>query len=350
MKAPVRRASRLAALTIAAPAFVAACTTVAPPPEPAPTQSGPGYRYYLTGNPADVVRPTRGLWVAQGGGDDVDENYVRMGAYGGGGDFVVLRASGADDYNDYIYGLCHCDSVETIVLDQGAGTSDPFVIGKIRNAEALFIGGGDQSNYIRYWKGTPVQDAINHVAAKPAPIGGTSAGMAVMGEFVYSAEGKESLTSAAALADPYAPDLTLARDFLRLSGLENIITDQHLQERDRIGRTVALLARLQADGWSTALRAIAADRETAVHIDPATGMAEVFATPDHPTPYAYFMVPTGPPPACAPGKPLTTAAISVYRLGPGGSFDLAKWLGTGGIGYELRVQDGRLHSSRENNY
>jgi cyanophycinase len=342
------RVCRLAALALAASSWLAACTTAKP--VPVPVRSGPGYRYYVSGNPADVVRPTRGLWVAQGGGDDVDQNYVRMGAYGGGGDFVVLRASGADDYNDYIYGLCHCDSVETIVLDKGAGTSDPFVIETLRNAEALFIGGGDQSNYIRYWKGTPVQDAINHVAAKPAPVGGTSAGMAVMGEFVYSAEGRKSLTSPVALADPYAPDVTLARDFIALSGLENVITDQHLRERDRIGRTVALLSRLQADGWSAMPRAIAADRETAVHIDPATGIAEVFSTPDHPTPFAYFMVTTGPPPVCAPGKPLTTAAISVYRVAPGGSFDLATWRGTGGLAYELRAQQGELQSSRENNY
>lgn len=315
-----------------------------------PAAAGPGYRYYVTGNPGDVVRETRGLWVAQGGGDDVDENYVRMGAYAGGGDFVVLRASGADEYNDYIFALCQCDSVETFVFDRGAAMADPFVVATIRNAEAVFIAGGDQSNYIRHWKGTPVEDAINHVAAKPAPIGGTSAGMAVMGEFVYSAEGAESLTSAVALADPYAPDLTLARDFLALPGLENVITDQHLQERDRIGRTVALLARLQQDGWSEQPRAIAADRETAVHIDPATGTAAVFATADHPTPYVYFMKATGLPTACAPGKPLTTSAISVYRLGPGGRFDLTRWEGNGGVEYELTARDGFLQSSRENNY
>jgi len=344
MKEGFRRALRLTALALAPLTILAACAASAP------TRSGPGFTYYLTGNPADVVRQTRGLWVAQGGGDDVDENYVRMGAYGGGGDFVVLRASGADDYNDYIFELCNCDSVETIVFDKDAGTADPFVIRTIRNAEAVFIAGGDQSNYIRYWKDTPIEDAINFVAAKPAPIGGTSAGMAVMGEFVYSAEGQESLTAAAALSDPYATDLTLARDFLALPGFENVITDQHLQERDRIGRTVALLARLQKDGWSATPRAIAADRETALHIDPANGTAEVFATPDHPTPYVYFLKPAGPPAICEPGKPLTTGAISVYRLGPGGQFDLARWQGTGGIEYELGVRNGGLRSSRGNNY
>jgi hypothetical protein len=174
--------------------------------------------------------------------------------------------------------------------------------------------------------------------------------MAVLGEFVYSAEGQESLTSAVALADPYAPDLTLARGFLALAGLANVLTDQHLQERDRIGRTVALLSRLQKDGWSAQPHAIAADRETALHVDPATGTAQVFSTADHPTPYVYFMTPAGAPAVCEPGKPLTTGAIAVYRIGPGGRFDLRAWEGSGGVAYELRATDGVLLSSRESNY
>src|SRR4029077_9657912 len=99
------------------------------------------HRYYVTGTRDDVVRPTSGLLVLQGGGDDVDENYRRMGERGGGGDFVVLRASGADEYDDYIFGLCHCASVATLVIDDRSASEDPFVIQTIRNAEALFIAG-----------------------------------------------------------------------------------------------------------------------------------------------------------------------------------------------------------------
>ena len=302
---------------------------------PSPTT----FKHYLTGNPADVVRPTSGLLVLQGGGDDVDENYIQMGARGGGGDFVVLRATGDDDYQAYIYGLCHCDSVETLIVDNRAAAFDPYVVETVRNAEALFIAGGDQANYVRFWKGTPLEDAINFVVAKPAPIAGTSAGMAILGEFSYSAMTPESLTSATALADPYAADVTLERDFLVVPGLAGIITDQHLQERDRIGRTVALLARLLQDHWTKDARAIAADRETAVHIDPATGVAQVFATSkDHPTPFAYFMSANRLPERCEPGQPLTFSNIDVYRLEPGGSFNLATWKGEGGIAYHLSVR------------
>jgi cyanophycinase len=304
------------------------------------------YQYYLTGDATDVQPSTRGLLVLQGGGDDVAENYVRMGAMSGGGDFVVLRASGEDEYNEYIYKLCSCDSVETLVIASRDAAVDPFVVDKVRNAEALWIAGGDQSNYVRFWKGTPLQEAINFVVAKPAPIGGTSAGMAVAGEFVYSATGPDSLTTQAALADPLARDLTLERDFLKLPRLRGIITDQHLQERDRIGRTMALLARLMKDGWSEHPRAIAADRETAVHIDPATAIAQVFATAKHPTPHVYFLSATEPAQLCERAQPLTLRNVDVYRIAPGGRFDLAAWKGQGGTAYTLSAEAGKLESSR----
>ncbi len=315
-----------------------------------PTRVAPGVRHFLIGNAADVVRRTQGLLVLQGGGDDVDRNYIRMGALGGGGDFVVLKASGKDDYNSYIYALCGCDSVETLVFDDRQAAFDPLVIDSIRNAEALFIAGGDQARYVRFWKGTPVEDAINYVVAKPAPIGGTSAGMAILGEFSYSAMSDESVTTEAGLADPFVRDLTLERDFLVLPKLANVITDQHLQEHQRIGRTIAFLARLIDDGWTTQGRAIAADRETALHVDPQSGLGEVFATPDHETPYVYFLSTPGPPEACESGTPLTFRNIAVYRIGPGGRFDLNSWRGQGGIAYTLSAEAGALTSSRTEIY
>jgi len=305
-----------------------------------------GYSYSVVGNPADVVTPTSGLLVLQGGGTDVDENFVRMGARSGGGDFVVIRASGTDAYNPYIYSLCSCDSVATIVFKNRNAAFEPFVINTIRNAEALFIAGGDQSDYVNFWKNTPIEDAINFVAAKPAPVGGTSAGMAVMSEFLYSAMSNSSLDSAEGLANPFHRDLTLDRDFLSLAKLGGLITDQHLIERDRMGRTMAFLARLVHDGWTTEGRAIAADRETALHVNPADGRAEVLSTPAHETPYVYFLRTPGPPEVCAPGTPLTYRNVAVYRIGPGGTFDLDRWRGTGGISYTLSAEGGMLTSSR----
>jgi cyanophycinase-like exopeptidase len=107
--------------------------------------AAPNYAHYVVGNPADVTTTATPLLVMQGGGTDVDENFVRMGAHSGGGDFVVIRASGTDAYNPYIYGRCSCDSVEPFVFKNRNASFDPYVIGRIRNAGALVIAGGDQS-------------------------------------------------------------------------------------------------------------------------------------------------------------------------------------------------------------
>ena len=316
----------------------------------APLHAAPGYASYIVGNPADVVRPTTGLLVMQGGGLDVDENFSAMGAASGGGDFVVIRFNGGDGYNQYILDLCGCDSVETISFKNRNASFNQVVIDKIRNAEALFIAGGDQSDYVKTWKDTPIEDAINFVAAKPAPVGGTSAGMAIMSQFAYSAMSNSSLISEEGLGDPFHKDLTLDRDFVAIPALANIITDQHLIERDRIGRTVAFLARLVNDGWTATARAIASDRNTAVHLNPANGTVEVFSTPGWPTPYVYFMRTNGTPQVCQPETPLTYQNVSVYRIGPGGSFDLDTWNGNGGLAYSLSATAGVLTSSNGSIY
>src|SRR6185436_12956112 len=106
------------------------------------------YRSYITGSPADAHTKTSFGVAMLGGGGDVDEAYQWLCQKSGGGDFVVLRASGADGYNDYLWKLCKLDSVESIVtLSRDAG-SDPYVLQQVRNAEVIFFAGGDQANYV----------------------------------------------------------------------------------------------------------------------------------------------------------------------------------------------------------
>ena len=301
------------------------------------------YDYYLTGDAADATGTTEFGLGLMGGGTDVDALFTWMSDRAGGGDFVVIRASGADGYNQYVYDLGNFNSVETLVLKNRAASSDPFVLQTIRNAEALFIAGGDQSNYVNQWKDTAVEDAIHELAARGIPIAGTSAGTAILSEFVYAAQ-RFSATSAEALANPYNRDITLDRDFLLLPHMTGIITDQHLIERDRLGRTLVFMARIVADGWATESKAIAIDRETAVLID-ASGRAAVVANATHATPFAYF-IRGGTPEVVQPDVPLTYQNLSVYRVEPGASFDLTAWRGRGGTAYTLNVNAGVVISTQ----
>jgi cyanophycinase len=301
------------------------------------------FDYYLTGNGGDVVRTTVSGLGLMGGGTDVDALFTWMSERAGGGDFVVIRASGADGYNQYVYDLGNFDSVETLVLKNRSASSHPFVIQVIRNAEALFIAGGDQSNYVNQWKGTPVEDAIHELAARGVPIAGTSAGTAILSEFIYSAQ-KFSATSADALANPFNRDITLDRDFLLLRHMAGIITDQHLIERDRLGRTRTFMARIVADGWAPESKAIAIDRETAVLVE-ADGRATIVANADHPTPFAYFLR-GGTPEVVAPETPLTYTNIAVQRAQPGSRFNVPMWRGSGVTAYTLHVQSGAITSTQ----
>ena len=282
-----------------------------------------------------------------GGGSDLDEAFRWLCNKGNGGDFLVLRARGDDDYNSYVNGLCKVNSVATLIIPDREAAEDPAVVEIILKAEVLFIAGGDQANYIRGWKGTPVEAAINDDVAAGKPIGGTSAGLAVEGEFAYSALGDKpddkNLASVDALANPYFERVALERDFLKIPHLENLITDSHFAKRDRMGRTLVFLARIMKDGWSQSPREVAIDEKSAVLVE-TDGKATVVGTGRG----AYFLRPTQAPEVCEKGTPLTFRNVSVYRVPAGGHFDLTSWTGDGGTAYSLSVERGKIESTQRN--
>ena len=157
-------------------------------------QDKPAYQYFRVGAAADLVAKSAPGYALMGGGADLDEAFRWLCARAWGGDFLVLRAAGTDAYDPYIAGLedgksCKLNSVATLVIPSRQAAAEPFVAEAIRHAEAIFIACGDHANYVRFWMGTAVQREINAAIARGVPLGGTSAGLAVMGEWAYSAEG-----------------------------------------------------------------------------------------------------------------------------------------------------------------
>jgi cyanophycinase len=257
----------------------------------------------------------------------------------GGGDFVVIRATGTDAYNPYILSLGSVDSVETIIIKSRTAASDTFVTDKIRNAEALFIAGGDQNDYVTLWKGTPVEDAIHYLVTKNVPIGGTSAGLAVMGEFLFSAA-NGTVDSRTALGNPYNNKVALDRDFLVLPNLGGLITDSHFVTRDRMGRLVTFLARIVQDGWASPAKGVGIDEQTALAVE-ANGTATVLGSGA-----AYFLRTPGAPEVCLAKKALTYRNVSVYRVSGSATFNFSTWVGSGGTTYTLTAENGVLTSTQ----
>lgn len=302
----------------------------------------PDYDYYLTGNAGDVMlrAPRTPSLVLMGGGPDVDDAFRWMIAKAGGGDVVVIRSRGADGYNPYIYQMGGVDSVQTLVIPSRTAASDPFVIDTIRKAEVLFIAGGDQSDYASFWKGTPVEDAIHELAQRNVPVGGTSAGLAIMGQYAFTAL-NGSVTSAQALDNPYDRKITLDRDFLSLPYLSLALADAHLDTRDRMGRLVTFLARIVQDGWTSTARGIGLAVETAVVIDDGRAFKLGVGA-------AYFLSTNGLPQVCTAKSPLTYSSVSVQRLGAAGSFDMVAWRSydQGTTNYSLSADRGVLISTQ----
>ena len=229
--------------------------------------------------------------------------------------------------------------METVIIKTRAAASDPFVVDKINKAEALFIAGGDQYDYVKYWKGTPVEDAIHNLVARNVPVGGTSAGLAILGGFAFSAA-NGTVDSSTALGNPYGRRITLERDFLVIPNLGSTITDSHFVTRDRMGRLVTFLARIVQDGWATQAEGIGIDEQTALAVE-ANGNVSVLGIGS-----AYLLRTPGAPQVCTSKTDLTYRNISVYRLNGSATFNLATWLGSGGTEYTITAEAGVLSSTQ----
>lgn len=279
-----------------------------------------------------------------GGGADLDEAFRWLCQRAGGGDFLVLRAHGDDEYNRYIRGLCPLNSVATIVIPSRAAANEPFVEQMIREASGIFIAGGDQSNYINFWMGTPVQAELNAAIARGVPLGGTSAGLAVMGEYAYSAQGDKpddpNLDGKTAMADPFGPRITLVQGFLQIPILKGVITDTHFAKRNRMGRLLVFLAKLNESGSSLdTVRGIGLEQRAAVLLE-ADGTGTVVGHGN-----AYFIDPQRTPPVLQPGKALTGVEFDVQKVAPGHSFHIKEWRGDT-TKYTLSVEKGTIHSTQ----
>lgn len=353
------------------------------------------YRYFAVGDPAaSIALPARhphASLVLMGGGRDVDQAFrwmIRKAgiAPGTGGRFVVLRARGTGAYNPYIYysgqdrrtrGLpgkgwvggaaLGLSSVETLVVPSRAAAEDPFVNAVVRGADAVFIAGGDQRHYIRFWKGTALDRSLSDLLSQNVPLGGTSAGLAILGEYTFAAM-QGTIDSAAALSNPFDPRITIdpapvapGKRFLAPAPLLGVLTDSHFDKRKRMGRLVAFLSRIgRAGGGCAAMPGDDADKEAFVRGIGVSEQAALLIESDaegrdflarrirnpgsEGEGAVYFIRPLVPPSACEAGVPLTIDEVEIRKLSDSRSvFNLSDWSGV--EPYLVRVRKGQFDVS-----
>ncbi len=227
------------------------------------------------------------------------------------GDVVVLSTRGGDIYSSPIYAAADFNSVQTVLVPPEAPGADiDRVATRLATAEIVFLPDGDASAYAR-WAGTSLGDAVHAVYNRGGVVAGSGAGAVALGWAVLTT----TTDSATALANPYAPSITLAPGPFSLPLMSGAYVDLGLASKDRFGVLAAMTARAGAEGLTGIVgtpalgvgldvnAALAFDRQGIVTLladDGATGSA--------------FILHDGAGVTVASGQPLVWPAAQVTRF------------------------------------
>lgn len=278
------------------------------------------------GNATDVSRTTWNgpAFTMNGDGSVVPASMTRaineIRGNTGTLDVVVLAGSAPTSGSktpecDTVVTLTGVNSCTSWTLTTSTDATNSQLNSDIRNAEFIYFAGGDQCRYAA-WKGTPLEASVESVITKGGGSGGGSAGHHINSPIVYNAC-QGSVTSAEALANPYDSYITFTTGMFNWPNYANVINDSHFVTRDRMGRTMAFVARALKDGLTTGGSAWGVGVEQgggSLFVD-KNGLATEFGQD------AYVVLGDHTPEKAVAGQPLTFSNYKIWRLTPGTTFD-----------------------------
>ncbi|MBN2355580.1 T9SS type A sorting domain-containing protein [candidate division KSB1 bacterium] len=181
------------------------------------------------------------------------------------GPVLVMHYSDGSSWLENYFKSFGAQSAGSLVISNRTAADDSANYKKIIAAKMVFLRGGGQENYYNKWNDTLVEQALIQLYQAGGVIGGTSAGLAVLGGVDYSALTARSVVSASALRNPFYNDVTLTGDFLPL--VPGVIFDSHFTARGRIGRLMAFVGHWNA-AHNENIIGIGVDERTAFCIEP----------------------------------------------------------------------------------
>ncbi|WP_199820478.1 hypothetical protein [Streptomyces sp. NRRL F-2664] len=255
-------------------------------------------------------------------------------------DVVVLAASTPGSGSrtpecDAVVRLSGINSCTTWTLTRAADGNNAQANADIRNAEFVYFAGGDQCKYAA-WKSTALRASVQSVVAKGGGSGGGSAGHHINSSVVYDAC-RGSITSSEALSNPYDSYATFTTGMFDWPNYGSTINDSHFVTRDRMGRTMAFVARALKDGLAPGGKAwgVGVEEGGSLFVD-KNGLATLFGAE------SYVVLGDHQPERAVPGEPLTFSGYKIWRLAPGQTFDFKN---RPTCGYYLRSVTGGVADS-----
>lgn len=227
------------------------------------------FSYKKIGSPKDKIIKTKSSYTMFGGGRNESSGMKNFLREIKGGNLLVI--SGKDLLNHrYTHDFWRMSeefslplrSVETFSFHHRIAGESKKLLSLIKRADGVFFTGGNQAKYITRIKGTSFH---RELLKKDIPIGGTSAGLAIMGEYIFSAK-YGGLRSSTVLKKPHSKDISIENDFFYNSLLGSTITDTHFSKREREGRLLGFMFKTQFDFKKNSLFGIGVDEQTSLHL------------------------------------------------------------------------------------
>jgi len=276
-----------------------------------------------------------GTMILAGGGSEGDigdktawsytlyTKLVQNGDINGDGqvNVAILSNSRQDNWLPTYFRWLGATRAYNVFVPTVAAANNPRIVDSVKNADIVFIKGGDQGEYYDLWKGTLLATHILAVAQAGGAIGGTSAGAMSMSQYCFC--GSQDLVSLDVLEDAesiYLTDVSdggsgIHTDYLGL--VPNAVVDTHFTTRARLGRLLGILGKAVQDNNQPGILAIGIEERTGLWIQGNTAQVIGIGSVDfiHQTPATTL--------ARAAGQPLYYTDLRDDRLTEGWRYDLA---------------------------
>lgn len=276
---------------------------------------------------APLVQTGPGILVLAGGGSEGDEGdteswSARLYAHlldGGdvtGDGLVRVVILSTEDETDWLPEYFEWLGADEAVNLRVGSRDFADVTQVAADYDAVFIKGGDQSEYYDLWSDTVLAGSIRSVHDDyGGGVGGTSAGAMALAGYAWVAD--QDLISLDVLSDcqtPYLVDsdgsVGLRSDFLGL--VDDWVIDTHATERGRLGRLIGLVGTAHATGHP--IEGVGISEQTGLWIE--EGVANVVGD-------GAVTVVHGGEWTCTAGAPPAYADLSIDRLTDGWTWAIA---------------------------
>lgn len=155
---------------------------------------------------------------------------------------VAVIGTSTGSLAPYLKQYCKAAYAREFAIDTRDSADSQVTYDTLMTYQAIFFRGGDQWEYYSLYRNTRLQQAVEDIYTTGGTICGTSAGMHILSEYVFTAE-NGTVYPYEGIENPNNSYMTLEDDFFGF--VPGYLFDTHFAERGRFGRLCGFLANLK---------------------------------------------------------------------------------------------------------